>query len=205
RVDRLRSGGAAHPRRSVMNRTSFLARLRDGLFGLPAQEIDDIVADYASHFAEGQAAGRSEDEGAAALGNPARLAKELRAEAGLRRWEERRNPGNLAGAVIALLGLATVDLIFLLPLLFVVVLLIFIFGVVLFAVTIAGVGVVISILGNLSSIQSVLARGFAGVGLVAGGIGGGALLLLIVDALVRLLGSYARLHYQLLNPSTPAT
>jgi len=188
-----------------MNRTSFLARLRDGLFGLPAQEIDDIVADYASHFAEGQAAGRSEDEVAAALGNPARLAKELRAEAGLRRWEERRNPGNLAGAVIALLGLATVDLIFLLPLLFVVVLLIFIFGVVLFAVTIAGVGVVISILGNLSSIQSVLARGFAGVGLVAGGIGGGALLLLIVDALVRLLGSYARLHYQLLNPSTPAT
>jgi len=187
-----------------MTRTSFLSRLREGLSGLPPQEIDDIVADYAAHFSEGQAAGRSEEAVAAALGDPARLAKEVRAEAGLRRWEERRNAGNLAGAVFALLGLATVDLIFLLPLLFVLAVLLFAFGVALFAVTIAGVGVVISILGNLTSFQSVLARGFAGVGLVAGGIGGGALLLLVLDALVRLLGSYARLHYRLLDSSNHA-
>ena len=32
-----------------MNRTNFLSRLRDGLIGLPAQEIDDIVADYAAN------------------------------------------------------------------------------------------------------------------------------------------------------------
>ena len=188
-----------------MNRTSFLSRLRDGLIGLPAQEIDDIVADYAAHFSDGQAAGRSEDDVAAALGDPARLVKELRAEAGLRRWQERRNPGNLAGAIFALLGLATVDLVFLLPLLFVLAVLLFVAGVVLFALMIAGIGVVISMLFNVTSIQSVLARGLTGVGLVAGGIGGGALLLLVLDGLVRLLASYARLHYRMLNPSTPAT
>ena len=41
-------------------------------------------------------------------------------------------------------------------------------------------------------------------GLVAGGIGGGALLLLILDGLVRLLGRYSRLHYRLLIPSKNA-
>ena len=68
-----------------MNPTSFLSRLRDGLSGLPQQEIDDIIADYATHFSEGAAARRSEDDVAAALGDPSRLAKELRAESGLRR------------------------------------------------------------------------------------------------------------------------
>ena len=41
-----------------------------------------VMADYAAHFAEGMAAGRSEAEIAAALGDPLRLARELRAEAG---------------------------------------------------------------------------------------------------------------------------
>ena len=50
-----------------------------------------------SHFSEGRVAGRSEDEIAAALGDPVRLARELRAEAGFKRWESERTPGSLAG------------------------------------------------------------------------------------------------------------
>ncbi|HKU99815.1 MAG TPA: DUF1700 domain-containing protein, partial [Vineibacter sp.] len=69
-----------------MTRAAFLASLRSGLSGLPAADIDDILADYASHFDEGLAAGRSEDDVAAALGDARQLARELRAEAGLRRW-----------------------------------------------------------------------------------------------------------------------
>ena len=73
--------------------------------------------DYASHFAEGLAAGRSEAEIAAALGDPARLARELRAEAGLRRWESARTPANFYAAMIGFLALIAVDFMFLLPLL----------------------------------------------------------------------------------------
>jgi len=190
-----------------MNRTTFLTRLREGLSGMPEQEIDDVVADYAAHFSEGLAAGRSEDDVAAALGDPSRLARELRAEAGLRRWSERRNASNFIGALFAFVGLATVDLIILLPLLFVVGLVLFIFGVVVIALFVAGIGVVASLLdvGSFRTLSGAIARGFAGIGLTAGAIGGGALLLLILDGLVRLLGRYTRMHYRLLSPSKNAT
>ena len=88
-----------------MNRAHFMAQLRDGLSGLHHTDIGDIVTDYERHFADGAADGRSEDEVAAALGDPQRLARELRAEVGFKRWEQNRNAGNFLGVVLALLGL----------------------------------------------------------------------------------------------------
>lgn len=67
-----------------MTRAEFITRLRRGLSGLPATTIADIVADHEAHFADALAAGRTEAEVAAALGDPGRLARELRAEAGLK-------------------------------------------------------------------------------------------------------------------------
>lgn len=189
-----------------MNRSEFIAALRQGLAGLPAEEVDEIIGDYDAHFTEGAAAGRSEESVAAALGHPARLARELRAEAGLRRWEERRSPGTLVTALIALVALVAVDLIFLLPVLFVVAIILFALGVAVLAVMVAGIAVVASLFnwGDFTSIAEAIARAFTGIGLVAGGIGLGALLLLVLDVLVRLLGRYARLHYQILSPSKDA-
>lgn len=46
-----------------MTRQAFMARLREGLYGLPPTMQADIVADYEIHFNEGAAAGRSEAEG----------------------------------------------------------------------------------------------------------------------------------------------
>ena len=34
-----------------MSRQDFMARLREGLRGLPPQAIEDIAADYEAHFA----------------------------------------------------------------------------------------------------------------------------------------------------------
>ena len=79
-----------------MTREAFLAALRGGLAVLSPGQIDDVLADYRSHFDEGLADGRSEEEISAALGDPTRLAAELRAEAGFRRWENSRSAGNLA-------------------------------------------------------------------------------------------------------------
>ena len=101
-------------------------------------EIDDLLADYATHFADGMAAGRSEAEIAAALGDPMRLARELRAEAGLRRWETERTPANFFAVLFGFVALIAVDFVFLLPLLGGLVLFTLIAGIVLLALCVAG-------------------------------------------------------------------
>lgn len=188
-----------------MTRTEFLDTLHRRLGGLPQAEIDDVMADYAAHFAEGMAAGRSEAEIAEALGDPLRLARELRAEVGLRRWEEERTPGNFFAALAGFLALVAVDFVFLLPLVAGLMLFTLIAGIVLIALSVAG----LALLAKLFSWEGLfvfksLTRTLYGVGLLGVGIGGGALLLMMVDYVVRLLGKYARLHYTLLNRADPA-
>ena len=183
-----------------MTRLEFLDTLRRRLAGLPRDEIDELVGDYAAHFADGMAAGRSEAEIAAALGDPMRLARELRAEAGFRRWETARTPANFFAVLFGLLALIAVDFVFLLPLLGGLLLFTFIAGIVLLALCVAGVAMVTQLFhwDQFFALHS-MARTFAGLGLLGVGIGGGALLMLMVDWAVRLLGKYARLHYELLN------
>ncbi|OYX15019.1 MAG: hypothetical protein B7Z09_10645 [Brevundimonas diminuta] len=98
-----------------MNRAEFLARLRRGLVGLPAATANEIVADYEAHFADGAAAGRSEAEVAEALGDPDRLSRELKAEAGAQRWRQEPSASSAAGAVFGILGLGAIDILILLP------------------------------------------------------------------------------------------
>jgi uncharacterized membrane protein len=189
-----------------VNCEQFLSELRSPLRGLNPQEIDEIVADYRAHFTEAQAAGRSEQEVAEALGDPARLARELRAESGLRRWKQRRTPGNYFGAVVALCGLAAVDLVILLPLICVLAFVAFVIGLVLIIVSLVGVGFLASLLfwGRFESSAGALSVGLAGLGLISGGIGWGALLLLVMEGVLKLLSKYARLHYRLIEPAAQA-
>ncbi len=188
-----------------MNRDQFLSELRAALNGLRPQEIDDIISDYTAYFAEAQAAGRSEQDVAQALGDPKRLARELRAEAGLKRWENRRTPGNFFAAVIALCGLAAVDLFLLLPVICVVAFAALISGFVLLIVGLVGVVLLGTLFywGQLDSSSSPISVGLAGIGMLAGSIGWGALLLLVMEGMLKLLGKYARLHYRLLKPADP--
>jgi uncharacterized membrane protein len=184
-----------------MNRAHFMAQLRDGLSGLHHTDISDIVADYESHFADGAADGRTQEEVAAALGEPARLARELRAEIGFRRWEENRSAGNFMGVVLALLGLATLDFIILLPLLCAL-------AAIFFGLSVACLGCIV---GGTFLLFNLLPFGWHGVmgnaamqllialGLISGAIGGGALLLLLMDMIAKLLIRYARLHFRLFD------
>ena len=181
-----------------MKRAHFMAQLRDGLSGLHHTDIDDILADYERHFADGAADGRTEDEVAAALGDPARLARDLRAEVGFRRWEERPSAGNFVGVVLALLGLATIDFVILLPLLC-------FLAAAFFGLSMACLGMVVGgtfLLFNLlwgGVMGNAPMQGLIGVGLIGGAVGGGALLLLILDVLAKLLIRYARLHFRLFD------
>jgi uncharacterized membrane protein len=181
-----------------MNRAHFMAQLRDGLAGLHHSDINDIVADYESHFADGAADGRTQEEVAAALGDPTRLARELRAEIGFRRWEENRNAGNFVGVVLALLGLATIDFIILLPFLCAL-------AAIFFGLSVACLGMVVGgafLLFNLlwgGVMGNAAMQLLVGLGLISGAIGGGALLLLLMDLIAKLLIRYARLHFRLFD------
>jgi uncharacterized membrane protein len=182
-----------------MNRAHFMAQLRDGLAGLHHTDINDIIADYESHFTDGAADGRTEQEVAAALGDPARLARELRAEVGFKRWEENRSAGNFMGVVLALLGLATIDLIFLLPALLVMIAIFLAVGVCCLAFIAGGAFLVFGLLGFHHKPGHEMAQLLFGIGLASGGVGIGALLLLITDAIAKLLIRYARLHFRLFD------
>jgi uncharacterized membrane protein len=189
-----------------MNSAAFLRILRDGLAGLPPQDIDDILADYAVWFDEGRASGRSEEDVAAGLGDPRRLARELRAESGLRRWENHHSMRNSAAALLALGGLAAVDVLLLLPLLFAVMLIVLVACLVSFVLGIIGIAALLSIfkIAEIAPVTTILLRAITGIGLIAAGATVGALPLLALNGAVRKLGEYARLHYRLLKTDSTA-
>jgi len=183
-----------------MTRQAFLARLRDGLRGLPAQAISDIMADYEAHFADGAAAGRSEDEVATALGNPDRLAREIRAESSLNRWRDERSPSAAAGAVFAVLGLGAIDILILLPILMSIVVTIIALFVV--AVVMFFVGAFALAAGPfLDPPGGPAASVLVGIGVMAGSASGGAILTILSIGLTNALVWYGRLHYRLLKPA----
>jgi uncharacterized membrane protein len=183
-----------------MSRTGFIARLRAALSGLPASEVDEIVADYEAHFADAIADGRSEAEVAAALGEPARLAKELKAESGLKRLEAKPTPGNFLLAIGAFLGLLTLNVMFVLPIMSVIFALMLAWVVLAIVGSVAGVVLMFSTLFDGFGREALASHLFA-LGLLAGGVGGGSLWVLTIGWLAQVFVSYARLHYRVLKPA----
>lgn len=183
-----------------MTRQEFIGRLRAGLSGLPEQVRADIIADYETHFTEGAAAGRSEAEIAAALGDPDRLARELRAEAGLRRWEAQRNPEGAVAAVVAVLGLGAIDVLVLLPILVAVVSILCALAIVALVGFVAGA--IHLATGPFTNAPGGPAGAMLfGLGLMALSVANGSVLTLISIGLVNGLVWYGRLHYRLLKPA----
>jgi uncharacterized membrane protein len=183
-----------------MTRHEFMSKLKAGLSGLPAATVADMTADYEAHFTEGLAAGRNEADLAAALGDPARLARELRAEAGLKAWQETRSPSTAATAVFAVLGLGAIDIIFLLPILMGVAGTLF--GLFVAVIACLFVGAALLIGGPFyHGPGGIVGMMFAGLGLMAGSASIGALLTLVTIWLMNGLVWYGRLHYRLLKPA----
>ncbi len=183
-----------------MTRAEFMGRLRRGLVGMPTAAAADIASDYEIHFEDGLAAGRTEAEVATALGDPDRLARELRAEAGAQRWHQEKNPSAAAGAIFAVLGLGAIDLLILLPIFMSVV------GV-LFGLFMAAIGVfigggVVMVAGPFAGFPGGVASAvLGGIGLMAGATALGALTAVLTILLVNATIWFARLHYRLLKPA----
>lgn len=183
-----------------MKRNEFIKRLRGGLKGMPQDDIAEIVADYESHFEAGVAEGRSEEEVAAALGNPSRLARELRLEAGIKNWESDRSPSSAWAAILAFMGLATIDILILLPIVLPVLGVMFGLFVATIAVFIAGGFVMIA--GPFSGFPGgVLVAILGGLGMMSAAVAAGALLTLIGIWVVNALMWFGRLHYRVIEPA----
>ncbi len=183
-----------------MNRADFLARLKKGLVGLPTSSASEILNDYEAHFDDGIAAGRSEAEVATALGDPDRLARELRAEAGAQRWHQEKNPSAAAAAVFAVLGLGAIDILILLPILMGVIGALFGVAIAVIALFFSGGGIMVA--GPFFEPPGgPIAAILAGLGLMAAATAAGALLAIATIWLVNGLIWFARLHYRLLKPA----
>ena len=192
-----------------MTRAEFIARLRSGLVGMPAPAAAEIVADYEAHFTDAAASGRAEADVAQALGDPVRLARELKAEAGIQRWRQEQSPSAATGAILAVLGLGAIDILFLLP--FILGVLGTLFGLMLGAIGVfIGGGAIMVALPFAGAPGGALAAILAGLGLMAGAVTVGALVAVVTVWVVNGLVWFARLHYRLLKPalqsnSTPAS
>jgi len=99
-----------------MTQHEFIDNLSRYLRGLTEEEKQDILSDFEEHFALGREAGKSEEEIAAALGEPKSLARQYRAETMVRRVQQKHSVANVLNVIIAALALGMFNLIFVLPL-----------------------------------------------------------------------------------------
>ena len=183
-----------------MTRDEFLKRLGRGLAGMQPEAIAEITGDYADHFIAASADGRSEAEVAEALGDPGRLARELKLEAGIKRWEEGRSPSAAWGAVIAFLGLGAIDILILLPVLLPVIGVIIGFYVAMLGVFVAGGAVMIT--GPFNGFPGGPAAALlCGLGMMSAAIAIAALLTIVSILVINALMWFGRLHYKVLQPA----
>lgn len=132
----------------LQNEQEFIRILRSRLEGtLPRDEIDDIVSDYAEHFAIGKGNGRTDEELWRSLGSPEDVAREIRIMHLVKKAENVRSCRNIFHAAIATLGLGLFNLVFVLvPFLLLVLMLLFVFI----------IGVVFAVFGPVAFVSSVL-------------------------------------------------
>ena len=97
-----------------MNKKEFMGKLDNALTDIPKAEKKEVMRDYEDHFSIGLEKGRTEEEIAKSLGDPASIAKSITAEYSITR--AKREPGieNIFRAIITVTGLGLFNLIFVL-------------------------------------------------------------------------------------------
>jgi len=125
-------------------------KLSELIKDIPEEERKDILFDYEEHFRIGLENGRKEEEIADSLGDPKIIAKQSMASYTIKEAEKTTSVGNIIRAIIAAIGLGFFNLVIVLgPALALLVVLIALF-VVAFAVTIAGIAVILgTFLGHI--------------------------------------------------------
>ncbi len=108
-----------------MNKEVFLEKLKRDLKNIPEQDIEEILQDYAEHISIGLKNGRDEAEIIKSLGDPADIAKQINADYHIKKAENKTSTINIFRAIYASAGMGVMNLLFMLPLLFGLLLLLF--------------------------------------------------------------------------------
>lgn len=87
-----------------MNRQAYSTMLAQALRGVSAEAAADLVSDVEQHFADGLSRGRSEEEIAAGLGSPQRMAAEYRTALELDVFQQQRSFGSFLRLLRAIFG-----------------------------------------------------------------------------------------------------
>ncbi|MGE8034480.1 DUF1700 domain-containing protein [Lysinibacillus sp. NPDC093692] len=163
----------------MMNRASFLKKLRGKLQRLPAHEIDIALAYYEEYFDE--AGEENEQKIIQQLGSPSHVASQIMADYALKDLETTSTSTKKNMSAIWIIILAILSAPLSLPLLAVAIALIFSFGAVVFSVIIAIIATVLSIFfGGIVALISgffILTQHwptailFMGVGFIVTGLG----------------------------------
>ncbi|MEQ6356344.1 DUF1700 domain-containing protein [Lysinibacillus sp. M3] len=163
----------------MMNRASFLKKLRGKLQRLPAHEIDIALAYYEEYFDE--AGEENEQKVIQQLGSPSHVASQIMTDYALKDLETTSTSTKKNISAIWIIILAILSAPLSLPLLAVAIALIFSFGAVIFSVIIAIIAIVLSIFfGGIVALISgffILTQHwptailFMGVGFIVTGLG----------------------------------
>lgn len=94
-----------------MNKDKWLERLKKGLSGLSKDEIDDIMADYNEYFYDAMEKGRTEEEVTNSLGDPIKLAKQIKADSRIKTAQANMNVKNMTKAIFAIVTLSLFNII----------------------------------------------------------------------------------------------
>jgi uncharacterized membrane protein len=187
----------------VSARAEFLAALRAGLRGAPEIAIDEVITEYETHFDEGRAANRSEQDIAAALGDPWALAQELRVELRIARWEAAPSPRSGAQMVTGVIALGVLNgalTFLLLPLLLAIAL-----AVILAIATCIAGGIWMLFAGSSLEIPGgASVTLLSGIGLIFAALSLSALAALCGQLLANAFARWVRLHYQVLPRASRA-
>lgn len=98
-----------------MNKEKFIDKLSRYLDGLPKDEIDDIIMDIEEYFEVGRERGRKEEELSISLGDPKKLAKQIKAQSYIDKADASKNAKDITKAVFTSIGLSFFNIIFVLP------------------------------------------------------------------------------------------
>jgi uncharacterized membrane protein len=98
-----------------MNKQAYLDALHKALAGLPPETAARTMAEYEQRFIDGMVAGRSEDEIAAELGEPRKIAMALRTGVHLDAYQQAKSPANWARMAVSFIGLAVFNLFMVVP------------------------------------------------------------------------------------------
>jgi len=108
-----------------MNKRQYLDALQKGLKWMPDAERQEALSDYEEHFSAGMARGKSEEEIASNLGDPAETIRMFHTESRLAAAQETvararssRSTSSVLNAILAGIGLGFFNLIIILPVFF---------------------------------------------------------------------------------------